>query len=40
MKTIYAGQDSMSRYDALLQQAEALWQREAARRVPIQEVAQ
>jgi hypothetical protein len=40
MRTIYAGQDSMTRYNELLQQAEALWQKEAARKVPIQEAAQ
>jgi hypothetical protein len=31
---------AMARYDTLLQQAEALWQKETARKVPIQEVTQ
>jgi len=40
MRTIYAGQEIMTRYDELLRQAESLWQKETARRVPVQEAAQ
>lgn len=36
MKTICAGQDNMARYDDLLHQAEALWARERARKVPVE----
>lgn len=36
MRVIYAGQDSMARYDDLLRQAEALWARERAHKVPVE----
>jgi len=40
MKEICVSQVVMARYDLLLQQAESLWQKETARKVPVQEAAQ